>query len=255
MKIKINSLSPFIIFCFVLLFSNNDCKADDNFYAYYTKLDVENSEVDTYGKFADIVINLSDGRQVLFSRESSYLPCLKTNNGKWYFGEIVERNGDGSKLRPDKFNRYSYVRLIKNTPEKIVVHWRYVPDFNRIELNSYVEEYFTFYPDGKVERTIRQGTAKLDDWEDPANVTLQVLNLSEQGIKVISLNKSKLTATDLPAVSGSRVVDETVAAPALWFKFDEGQTTRKYEVKLLQLRPCGSNLTRVRQPENMKREI
>jgi len=219
------------ISCCTVLLSNGFCKVEDNFYAYYTKLDIEDEPGVQTGKFADIAVHFSNDKQVLFSTESSYLPCWETNKGKWHFDEIIERTGDGSELRPDISNRYSHVRLIKNSLEEIVVHWRYVPDFNKIGWYGFVDEYFRFYPDGRVARTVREGSEKLVDWQDPANVTMQILHLNEGGIKTVSTQRPILTKADSPAVQGNRIENEVVATPLLWFKFDEGGNIRKYEEK------------------------
>jgi len=51
----------------------------ENFYAYYTKID-SGEKFDKYsraGKYADIVVNLSQGKLV-FHRSSSYLPYWQT---------------------------------------------------------------------------------------------------------------------------------------------------------------------------------
>ena len=43
------------------------------------------------GRYADVVVNLAPGWQLVFSRESSYLPFWKTDKGKWFVKEIVPR--------------------------------------------------------------------------------------------------------------------------------------------------------------------
>jgi hypothetical protein len=190
----------------------------DNFYVYYTKID-SGEKFEKYshaGKYADIVVNLSQGKLV-FHRSSSYLPYWQTEKGRWYLGEIVKRSGDGPAERPDKNNIYSFVRVIENSPEKVVIHWRYFPDFKlsshckpmggNVGFDGVVHEYFIIRPDGTVERTIREGTKKLDDWNDPENRTTQKLKLTAKGITTLSTTRPKTSTADIRPVKGSRVLE------------------------------------------------
>jgi hypothetical protein len=128
------------------------------------------------GPYADLVVDFVDQeRKFNFWRGSSYLPYWQTEQGKWYVQEIVPRHGDGSGLLPDKVCQYSHVRLIEASPARVIVHWRYVPDFSDPQLDGWVDEYFTIYPDGVCVRTIRKKAARLDDWLDPSRVVVQYL--------------------------------------------------------------------------------
>ena len=161
----------------------------DDFYAYYTRLDYEipveaalgniprveeeeeeDEEEDDWaswdrwdgggpitGKYADIIINIGKGRQFVFSRESSYLPYFKTQKGKWFVEELVTRQKDVACL-------YSYARIIANTPDKILIHWRYMPDLANLKPADVVHEYFAISPDGSVSRKVRQATGWVDEW-------------------------------------------------------------------------------------------
>ncbi|MHC4843945.1 MAG: LamG domain-containing protein, partial [Planctomycetota bacterium] len=192
--------------------------ADDNFYAYYTKIDSgkEFEKTSRTGPYADIVVHVGHGRLV-FHRSSSYLPYWQTERGMWYFNEVVERSGDGPEKRPDKNNLYAFARIIEDNPEKIVIHWRYFPNFKlgshaepvggNVGFDGVVHEYFTIYPDGSVTRTVRQGTKKLDDWNDPANRTIQKLKLTTKGITEISTTKPKTSDADIPSVEGAAVLE------------------------------------------------
>jgi len=190
----------------------------DNFYVYSTKID-SGEPFEKYSKtgaYADIVVQLPAG-QFIFHRNSSYLPLWKTESGQWYVEEIVPRNGDGPEKRPDKNNVYSFVRIIENTPEKVVVHWRYFPDFKlgshakpiggNVGFDGVVHEYFTIHADGTVTRIIREGTEKLDDFNDPLNKTTQKLKLTAKGITNLSTTKPKTSATEISPVKGSRVLE------------------------------------------------
>jgi len=202
--------------CCAIVFGNSKSSAD-NFYAYYTKID-SGKDFEKYsrtGKYADIVVKLPQGKLV-FHRSSSYLPYWQTENGTWYFDEIVKRSGDGPAKRPDKNNLYAFARIIEDTSEKIVVHWRYFPNFKlgthaepvggNVGFDGVVHEYFTINPDGSLMRTIRQGTKKLDDWNDPQNKTTQKLKLTAKGITNVSTTRPKTSTTDIRPVKGTAVL-------------------------------------------------
>jgi len=98
-------------FALALLISAHAYSSDDTeFFAYYTKIEAgeewENNS--RTAKHADLVVKVNDG-EIVFHRSSSYLPCWKTSTGTWYFDEIIPRNGDGTDLRPDKNNIYSFL--------------------------------------------------------------------------------------------------------------------------------------------------
>ena len=106
-------------------------------------------------------------------------------------------------MRPDKVNTYSIAIIIESSPERVVIHWRYLPKFTPgnphptktnlpyhprtpepgTELHlaasdKFVDEYFIVTPDGKVERTFRAATPKREDWTDPQNLASYTLQLS-----------------------------------------------------------------------------
>jgi len=190
----------------------------DGFYSYYTKINSgeEFEEFSHAGKFADIVVHLPHG-ELVFHRSSSYLPYWQTDRGSWYVDELVERSGDGPVKRPDKNNIYSYVRIIEDASDEIVIHWRYFPDFSlgshampiggNVGFDGVVHEYFSIKPDGAVTRTVRQGTKKLDDWNDPANRTIQQFRLTANGIDRLSTTEPKTSTAAVKAIKGAPVLE------------------------------------------------
>jgi hypothetical protein len=165
------------------------------FYAYYTRLGFEDGN--NTGKYADIVVNVKQLGKFVFNREYSYLPYWQTRNAKHFVDKIIPINGDGPAERPDKINKCSYVRVIENSSDKVIIHWRYAPDQNSENFTDfkksyygdigkyfadYVDEYFTINPDATVTRKVKKGCYLLDDWNDPLNETTQVLQLTSQGI-------------------------------------------------------------------------
>jgi hypothetical protein len=156
----LNHFRTIAIFSVCLLLTSCLAQAAD-FGAYYTRLAIENDDpINRVGSHPDIVVRLGADKQFVFCRDSSFLPCVVVNGKRTYVEELVPRKGDGTSKRPDKINKYSYVRLIENTLEKVVVHWRYMADFSNVEWDGVVDEYYTIDPAGKVERIVREGTPR-----------------------------------------------------------------------------------------------
>jgi hypothetical protein len=168
-----------------------------------------------WGKYADLVVNVTEGRRLVFARSSGYLPYLQTPQGKFSFKPLVE-------CRPDTMCLCSFVRIVEQQPERIVVHWRHVPDPARVVMTEVVHEYFTVTPDSQVRREVRVGTKRLEEYEAPANVTVQQLRLTDDGITEVSLTKAKPAKEIIPAVIGAPVRKSPVKRPTAWLRFDDG---------------------------------
>lgn len=202
-----------------------------DFGAYYTKSN-SGEEFERYsrtGDHADIIVDLGrDNGKFVFWRASSYLPYWETPGGKWYVDEIVPRKGDGPPQRPDKVNTYSVVKIIENTPKKVVIHWRYLPEFSgtnphlNVDATKFVDEYFTIYTNGKVTRTIRKGTEKIDDWNDRSNISTQTFSLTADGLTDKQL-KEGTPSGKVAIAKGSPVKTGVVGEPTAWWKFDEAR--------------------------------
>ena len=117
------------------IFSSNIFAQDESIEisVYYTKLTTGQDweKYDRTGQFSDIVVDFGDGNgKFVFWRGSSYLPYWENSNGeRFYVNEVISRSGDGDQVMPDRVNTYSHVRIIESTPDKVVVHWRYLPEF------------------------------------------------------------------------------------------------------------------------------
>ncbi|WP_444921089.1 hypothetical protein ACJJID_00950 [Microbulbifer sp. CnH-101-G] len=116
----------------------------------------------------DVVVNF-DGNDTkwVFWRGLGFVPSLVSENGAWFSNEFNESWGwpemcesGGAEPMNDKQARYSHVRVIENTPARVVVQWRYHPTgicYNLIDTDdspdgwgSTSEFVFYFYPDGSV---------------------------------------------------------------------------------------------------------
>jgi len=209
------------------------------FFAYCTKVQ-STQEFEKYsrtGPYADIVVQVRPGERLVFWRGSSYLPYWETPAGRWFVDELVPRRGDGTRQMPDRVNAFSHVELVENTAGRVRVHWRYLPEFGVSNFPSFhtgvgptrfVDEDFVILPDGKVTRTCRRGTEKIDDWRDPLNRTVQTFVLSSDGIEDRTLVPPRFSARP-PAVKGAAVKSAAVVKPAAWWRFDEGAGDSTFE--------------------------
>ena len=228
----------FILASIVLFFLLVQClivsaQRPDNFYTYHTHLNYAESweKYSRTGEYSDLVVVLDSGKLV-FGRATSYLPVWEVGSISFPFPEMVIRKGDGTQKMPDRNNRFSHVRLIEESPEKIMVQWRYLPEFSwddklfrikDVKQSDFVDEYFVIFNDGKIERKIYKGTAKIEDWMSPKKTTIQYLQINQQGLKV--------EGTNLPAKeSGASIQnnlkterDKDELNPVFQISFNEGK--------------------------------
>jgi len=238
-QLKNISISIFICSLISLRIFAQEIESVPNFSAYYTKINTgaDWETFDRTGDYADIIINVgTQNGQFVFWRGSSYLPYWVNADGeRFYVDEIIKRSGNGSVNMPDRVNTYSHVKLISVTDETAVIHWRYLPKFSGsnphagVTATNFVDEYFTIAFDGKVIRTIKQGTDKIDAWRDPKNKVTQYFYLHPAGIKIESLVESQRSKT-VSKTQGVATVSNTVLDPKAWFKFDESEGDYTYEM-------------------------
>jgi hypothetical protein len=135
------------------------------------------------GKYADAMVKIGDGDdRLVFWRGSSYLPFLDTADGKSFVEVVVSQNGDGEGLNFDKTCKHSHIRIVESSPARVIVEWRYLPDFDKPDLQWWTEEYFTVYPDGVCYRSIKTGTETLEQYRNPSHAVVQQLLLTDKGI-------------------------------------------------------------------------
>jgi len=114
------------------------------------------------GEETDVLVRFDRAPyRFVFWRGTSFIPCWVTDNGIWYsngFFETGENSRPGSaEPMADKQCRTSHVRIIENTPARVIVHWRYAPlytDYAYAHVDpetgwgDWVDEYYIMYPDG-----------------------------------------------------------------------------------------------------------
>jgi len=108
----------------------------------------------------DIVVQFDDSPvRVVFWRGTRYSPAWVMEGDLWMADQSCENfnNNDGCvEHMLDPRCRFSHVRIIENSPARVVVHWRYCPtsaNGNHSQVDpvtgweDWVDEYYTFYPD------------------------------------------------------------------------------------------------------------
>ncbi len=149
-------------------------KSKGKFGAYYTKLKYyeEWDALFRVGSYSDVVVQFTDSPiRVVFWRGTRYSPAWVMENGQWMADQSAEyfdtTNGCFEHML-DPHCLYSHVRIIENTPARVVVHWRYIPVSVRKQLSQVdektgwsdcIDEYYTFFPDGIGIRKVVQYTS------------------------------------------------------------------------------------------------
>jgi hypothetical protein len=163
------------------------------FGAYYTHLKYydEWDALWPVGPYPDIVVQFDNSPvRVVFWRGTRYSPAWVTENNRWITDQSVEGWNDEAgcfEHMQDPQCRYSHVRIVENTPARVVVHWRYAPvssrnTFWKVDEKSgwflWVDEYFTFYPDGS---GLRRVTWRKDFLDRSLSEIQETLPLAQAG--------------------------------------------------------------------------
>jgi hypothetical protein len=168
-----------------------------------------------WGKYADLIVNVTKGRKLVFSRATGYLPYLQTVKGKYPLKSLVQ-------ALPDPLCLSSHVSVVQSDASQIVVHWRHVPDPGRVVTTETIHETFMISPAGKVRREVRVGTGRLDDFNDPTNAIVQQLTLHDDGVTELPLTPARLSDSPGKPISGTPVRTSPNKIQAAWLKFDGG---------------------------------
>jgi hypothetical protein len=118
------------------------------------------------GDHPDVVVRFDRSPvRVVFWRGLRYSPAWVTENGTWVADQSAESgNAEGCiEHMQDIRCQYSHVRILESTPARAVVHWRYAPVSSRDHRwpadsrtgwDWWVDETYTFFPDGTAVRKI-----------------------------------------------------------------------------------------------------
>jgi len=140
-------------------------------------------------EYADVVVRFGEGNDaIVFGRETSYLPVWYGGERPVKFRELVVRHGDGPWPRADRVNRHARARIIERGPDRVVIHWRYLPKVTRPlpgdlpDQTRFVDEYFLIRPDRTVIRAVLEGKPTYEAWRDAAPGALSRCKLGERGV-------------------------------------------------------------------------
>ena len=212
------------------------------FGAYYTRKNVDEKwhRFSRTDENADVMVKFDNSPdELVFWRGSSYLPYWRSGKGEWSFEELVPRSGDGPKHRPDKINRHTRATIIESSPNRVVIHWRYLTEFpadvglkNMPDQTKFVDEYFIVTPDRTVVRAVRPGCPDIESWNDTSRVKVSKFKLADDGIEPLQATDADRQATlalmNFQAASAGTVKASprksppASPAPALSWSFDEG---------------------------------
>lgn len=155
------------------------------FGGYYTNLKFYDSwdNMWRFGKHSDVVVEFENNpSKFVFWKGVSYIPMMVNENNFWYSNEFNETwstsGGEGcQEPMSDKQCLYNHVRILENTPVRVLVHYRFpLVDVKKIKAN-YVEEtgwydvadwYYYIYPDGvaaKLEHLWTSGP-RIHEWQE-----------------------------------------------------------------------------------------
>lgn len=214
-----------ITFCLLAFIS---VSGQERFFAYHTK--VSHTSTDYFGKYSDLIVVLDGDRQLEFTRRTQYLPRWVCPGGAFLLDEFFpDRESDPSL-------EYNYVRLMEESPERIVVHWRYFPDIQSIEeansrleptvlegFTAAVHETFTIYPDGRMEREVRDARgSRYESWMREGYAHKQEIRLLEDGVEHGPVSWGSKIPEMPPQMSGLPVkFNKSMPDPVLAWTFDD----------------------------------
>jgi len=184
----------------------------------------------------DIVVQFDDTPvRVVFWRGTRYSPAWVMENNLWMADQSAENfnNRDGCiEHMLDPHCRYSHVRIIENSDARVVVHWRYAPtsankNFSQVdtitEWEDWVDEYYTFYPDGVGVRKVIQHTKGYNIYPEEVIVLCQPGQRPEDVIDLSAITLANLKghsytyswAKKTPDISEGRFGNEPEEKPII----------------------------------------
>ena len=144
------------------------------FGAYYTKLKYHDLWDNMWrtSDYPDVVVRFDDlPVSVVYWRGPNYGPGWVTENNIWMCdqsSEIYNYYGCAEHMA-DKQNRYSHVRIIEDTPARVLIHWRYAASDITYALANrkvWTDEYHYIYPDGTAVRYVKYRDEDWTGWQD-----------------------------------------------------------------------------------------
>jgi uncharacterized protein YjdB len=126
------------------------------------------------GSHGDVVVGFDQlPGKFVFWHGAGHIPMLVNDNDQWYSNEFNETwgtsGGNGcQEPMSDKKSLFNHVRIIENTPARVVVHWRFplinvnyvVANYNQTTgWGDWADWYYYIYPDGVAVKKMHLWTA------------------------------------------------------------------------------------------------
>jgi hypothetical protein len=148
------------------------------FGAYYTRLTYceEWDRLWRVSDHPDIVVRFDESpTKVVFWRGTGYMPAWVTENDRWVCDQGPEIfKGQCFEHMSDKQCRFSHVRIIENTPARVLIHWRTaLPnvkyEFTNVDPETgwgpWGDDYYYIYPDGVCVRYQRAWGSNIHEFQ------------------------------------------------------------------------------------------
>jgi hypothetical protein len=198
---------------------------------------------------SDVVVRFpQSAMQLVFWQGLNYIPAWVTENDRWYSDEFMEvygpprcTGGEDCEPMSDKQVRYSHVRILENSPARVVIDWRYalseVQDRTLADSDDAygwgdrADEYWTVYPDGvAVRKQTLWSTAKDRDSSEfqesiivmPAgerpedNIHYDALTLANLQGQTATYSWPAKTSTGFADPGGPKTLDKPDGAMIQW---------------------------------------
>ncbi|TMU54605.1 LamG domain-containing protein [Flagellimonas algicola] len=208
------------------------CKDDstpepsNELFAYHTSL--RNSDK-AHQRYEDLIVKLDAG-QLEFRLENTYAPVWTVGDYNYPIQDLFPNR------EVDQNSRYSYVRLMEQSDDKIVVHYTHRPKlsglFASIDENplytggitNVIHEIFIIEKDYSITRYLKnaEGT-RYEDWVHPEFGSIQKIQLEQSGITHGELQHGK-SAPIYPRApfDGNAVLEIAAPTPLLSWTFNDG---------------------------------
>ena len=133
-----------------------------------------------FGPYPDVVVGFDQlPIKYVFWRGVSFVPMIVNEKNQWYNNEFNETGGPNApgdnEPMSDKGCWNSHVRVLENTPARVVVHWRCWlsnPDHHWANHDPATgwgdisDWYYYIYPDGVAAKRMRCYTTQPDQWHE-----------------------------------------------------------------------------------------
>lgn len=167
----------------------------------------------------DIVVRFDNlPTSVVFWQGTNFGSGWVTERNKWMSDQSWEIGGPHgcSEHMADKRGRFNRVRLIENTPARVVVHWRYASmDVGYVfgRTDAWQDEYYTIYPDGIGVRYVEDVPSGWHDTQflsQPGTKCLDNVNLQALTVANLAGKTADLTWKSPNHVPGNSIADALV---------------------------------------------